>query len=282
MNHLRKGRCPKMNRKQFVLTLLVAVISGFLGGALSVWFLMPSSVLAQDEPQKVIEAQGFRVVDEDGNTLAILDGLFGGSLRLTGGDGEVEINSSTSSFIPDESVLPRLVLQPNRIHLRNEEGTRDIQLDRDGVITAKGFVLKDSEGRRRAELGPSLSEHPVLWFYDEEGKQGTVVGSDSISFHEGQGRSRGFLNGSGASFSDTDGKMLRLGTSFLYISEDNGSFITIAGGDTPRIEIIDEEGFQAILGSTSTVETRTGRTNQTSAASLILFGKDGKAIWSAP
>ncbi len=72
MNHLRKGRCPKMNRKQFVLTLLVAVISGFLGGALSVWFLMPQSVLAQDEPQKVIEAEEFRLVDSGGTTRATL------------------------------------------------------------------------------------------------------------------------------------------------------------------------------------------------------------------
>jgi len=48
-----------MSRKQFFLTLLVAVISGFVGGMLGVWFLMP---LAQDSPQKVIEAQEFSVV----------------------------------------------------------------------------------------------------------------------------------------------------------------------------------------------------------------------------
>ncbi len=53
-------------------------------------------------------------------------------------------------------------------------------------------------------------------------------------------------------------------------------------GDAPRITLTDDEGFQAVLGSTGTVETRTGRTNQTSAASLILFGKDEKVIWSAP
>jgi len=64
MNHLRKGRFP-MNRKQFVLTLSVAVISAFLGGIFGVWFLMPPSVLAQDEPQKVIRAEEFQVVDED-------------------------------------------------------------------------------------------------------------------------------------------------------------------------------------------------------------------------
>jgi len=256
-----------MSHKQLFLTLSVAVISGVFGGTLGVWFLMPQSVLAQDEPQKVIEAQEFRVVDEDGNTLAILDGLFGGSLRLTGGDGEVEINSSTSSFIPDESVLPRLVLQPNRIHLRNEEGTRDIQLDRDGVITAKGFVLKDSEGRRRANLGMDIFG-PGLSLYDTEGNIKTEVEPGLIVLAED------LLS---------KGPSLRLSISSLMISPDDArASLFIEGGARPKIQITDEEGFQAVLGSTGTVETRTGRTNQTSAASLILFDKDSKVIWSAP
>ena len=55
-----------MNRKQFLLTLSVAIISAFLGGTFGVWFLMPPSVLAQDELPKVIEAQEFRVVDDNG------------------------------------------------------------------------------------------------------------------------------------------------------------------------------------------------------------------------
>ena len=45
-----------MSQKQFFLTLSVAITSGLLGGALSIWFLMPQSVLAQGGPQKVIEA----------------------------------------------------------------------------------------------------------------------------------------------------------------------------------------------------------------------------------
>lgn len=55
-----------MNRQYFFLTLSVAIISGVLGGALSVWFLVPQSVLAQEGVPKVIEAQEFRVVDEKG------------------------------------------------------------------------------------------------------------------------------------------------------------------------------------------------------------------------
>jgi len=55
-----------MSKKQFLLTLLLAVISAFLGGMLGVWFLMPPSVLAQDEPQKVIAAEQFLLVDTHG------------------------------------------------------------------------------------------------------------------------------------------------------------------------------------------------------------------------
>ena len=60
-----------MNRKQLLLTLLLAVISGFLGGAVSVWFLMPPSVLAQSPNQDIvvgkITARAITLLDEDGN-----------------------------------------------------------------------------------------------------------------------------------------------------------------------------------------------------------------------
>ena len=61
-----------MNRKQITFTLSVAVISGFMGGVLSIWFLLPPSVLAQGEPQKVITAEEFRVVDKQGTPRANL------------------------------------------------------------------------------------------------------------------------------------------------------------------------------------------------------------------
>ena len=55
-----------MGQKQFVLTVSVGVLSGFLGAVLGVWFLVPQSVLAQEGVPKVIEAEEFRVVDEEG------------------------------------------------------------------------------------------------------------------------------------------------------------------------------------------------------------------------
>ncbi len=37
-----------------------------MGGVLSIWFLMPPSVLVQDAPQKVITAENFQLVDKHG------------------------------------------------------------------------------------------------------------------------------------------------------------------------------------------------------------------------
>ena len=73
-----------MNRKQFIFTLSVALLSGFLGGVLSVWFLMPQSVLAQGEPPKVITAKTFRLVDESSRVRAELG--FGIDLAQVGRD----------------------------------------------------------------------------------------------------------------------------------------------------------------------------------------------------
>ena len=61
-----------MNRKQFIFTLLLALLSGLMGGVLSVWFLMPQSVLAQSTNQDIavgkITARSITLLDENGNT----------------------------------------------------------------------------------------------------------------------------------------------------------------------------------------------------------------------
>jgi len=60
-----------MNRKQFLLTLLLAIISAFLGGTFGVWFLMPPSMLAQSPNQDIsvgkITARSITLLDENGN-----------------------------------------------------------------------------------------------------------------------------------------------------------------------------------------------------------------------
>jgi hypothetical protein len=49
-----------------------------------------------------------------------------------------------------------------------------------------------------------------------------------------------------------------------------------------RVLLTDEPGFEAALGNSDLESSRTGTTSRTSAASLMLFGKDRHVLWKAP
>ena len=67
-------------------------------------------------------------------------------------------------------------------------------------------------------------------------------------------------------------------------SDSSGKWGTIlfGGGDEVGLRLQDKEGFGTHIGRTDLATPRTGETHKTSAASLVLFGKDGKVLWSAP
>jgi hypothetical protein len=58
--------------------------------------------------------------------------------------------------------------------------------------------------------------------------------------------------------------------------------VIIDTSEGPSVHVTDREGFSAALGVSSLVTTKTGYKNQTSAAAVVLFGKDNKVLWSAP
>lgn len=62
-----------MNGKQYASVLALVIVSGLIGGAISIWLLMPRLVLAQVDPPRVTETQEFRLVDSQGNSLARWD-----------------------------------------------------------------------------------------------------------------------------------------------------------------------------------------------------------------
>lgn len=71
-----------MSRKQYLVALAAAVVSGFVGGAVAAWLLTPRVALAQRDPgdagkgeeitAKVVKATQFLVVDEKGEVQAAL------------------------------------------------------------------------------------------------------------------------------------------------------------------------------------------------------------------
>ncbi len=138
-----------MRRKQLVFVLLVGLISGFLGGVLSIWFLMPPSVWAQDEVPKVIEAREFRVVDEEGKARIELTSRISGAPALVfygdrEGDFRVILDqSSLEIYGPDKNQKDY-----SRLHflVSSETGPQ--------------IILVDEHANYRAVLGSTQLTHP--------------------------------------------------------------------------------------------------------------------------
>ena len=175
------------------------------------------------------------------------------------------------------------------------------------IVEANGFVLKDSSGRIRAKLEVSNAGNPILNFMSTRGdirmslsaNDGgggiTLLGPNGQNlslalaperanlvmirngvedFHLGHGR----ITTKNARTGEVlyDGEAVTLG---MY---SQGGSLDLEVRQSPSITIFDKEGFSAVLGSGPLETERTGETSRTSAASLILFGKDFKALWRAP
>jgi len=129
-------------------------------------------------------------------------------------------------------------------------------------ITAREFEVVDSSGKTRAQMG-LMSGEPGIILYDGQGEQRVELG---MLFRE-SGRTLRESN-PGISFTDPRGNAL-LG---MGLTSSGSSWVVLS----------DQQGFRMNLGTTQTINPATGETRETSAASLVMFGKDGKVIWSAP
>jgi len=56
----------------------------------------------------------------------------------------------------------------------------------------------------------------------------------------------------------------------------------IADSDEARLGVSDDQGFETQVGTAHLQTPQTGLTSRTSAASLMLFGKDRRVLWRAP
>lgn len=76
----------------------------------------------------------------------------------------------------------------------------------------------------------------------------------------------------------------RVGFAILDSKAHDRVDITLSKAGQPNIELSDFQGYTMDLGSTDTVAPATGETQQTSAASIVMFGNDKEhhVIWRAP
>ena len=159
------------------------------------------------------------------------------------------------------------------------------------IVEAEEFVLRDSNGTKRAALQLTqtaayvISEavppvkipagiSPNLTLYGENGEARVVLSvtslASSLQFYGSHGNPHITIGNLGED------------TPTMTLSSGDNKADIIVSHDGPSFDLEDANGFSANLGRTALVTSRTGEQHQTSAASLVLLGKDGKLVWSAP
>jgi hypothetical protein len=144
------------------------------------------------------------------------------------------------------------------------------------AVEAQGFILKDLNGHVRAELGLTGSA-PSLKFKDESGSTLVTLALNSDA---------------------PGGPMLLLSdpqhhaSVALSVLEHAGPQLSLTGErpdiqlhmgvapDGTTLELSDKDGFTTSIGSG--VVAKNGQAKQTSAASIVLYGKQRKVLWSVP
>lgn len=145
------------------------------------------------------------------------------------------------------------------------------------TVTAEAFILKDSNGKVRAELsmagtGPSLKLRneagiPLVNLSLNDGAPGGPLLMMSDAQHHAA-ITFSVLDGNGSQLSligERPDVQLRLG-----VTQDGTS-----------LELSDKEGFVTSIGN-GVAAGKNGKVKKTSAASVILYGKDRKVLWSTP
>lgn len=143
-------------------------------------------------------------------------------------------------------------------------------------LEAESFVLKDTAGRERAELAMG-GTGPSFRLLDQSGS--ALV---TISLNDGT------PSGPLVLLSDPS----HHGGLTMSVQQGAGSQLSLTGNqnaqvhvgvtkDGTTLELFDEDGFSTSVGSGTKV-SRSGKTQQTNAASITLFNKDRKVLWSEP
>jgi hypothetical protein len=148
----------------------------------------------------------------------------------------------------------------------------------DDVARARAFELIDASGKVRASLAFGFGGSPVLSLYDSARKVGLRLSltreGDSFLTLSGSARRSHlslFAAQDGKAGLDLYGAQGRQGSFQLY--PDRG--VSVVLYDTAAT-------LRTFLGTSSLEYPRSGEKATRPQSSLVLFGQDGKVIWTAP
>jgi hypothetical protein len=143
-------------------------------------------------------------------------------------------------------------------------------------IESQSFVLNDSSGRERAELAMG-GTGPSFRLLDQTGNAEVTIGLND-----------GSPSGPLVLLSDPDHKSALT----ISVQQGAGANLSLRGDqnamvhmgvtkDGTTVELFDQDGFSASIGNGVKV-SKSGKPQDTSAASITLYNKDRKVLWSAP
>jgi len=144
-----------MHKKDYYVALALAVVAGFVGGSMAGRIAAPDPAIAQTAPMraKIIEAEGFRLVDPAGKIRAVFE---------IGPDGSVGL------------------------HLGNKDGKLRARFAVDG----NGLVVLDLKNERsesHAVFYVTAAGSPSLILTDKNGRVGALLGEGALSINREAG-----------------------------------------------------------------------------------------------
>ncbi|HUY13086.1 MAG TPA: hypothetical protein VMX16_05545 [Terriglobia bacterium] len=168
------------------------------------------------------------------------------------------------------------------------------------TITAHEFDVVDNSGNVRVSMNV-VAGAPSIALHGAKGEVWLTIlpdwpGITLVNLRGGAGRVQIGVAASGApcvKLVDAQGDVVAQmavsasGSPNIQLSDAKGQVhaqMAVSPQGSPSIKIFDAHGFGVDLGSTQTFVPKTGEAQQTSAASIVMFGNDKKhhVIWKAP
>lgn len=187
------------------------------------------------------------------------------------------------------------------------------------TVEAERFILRDGSGKVRGDFSVDSAHFPHLILYGDDAKEvlglrvgpsGAIISLDypdsraQISSNGGAPDlfladkknnstvSIGILEGNPMMFLNRqradkllDSVGISTGEDATYLTLNNGTEASMSlsvNDGVPSIALADRQGFSSTFGSADLESGQTGEKRKTSAASIHLFGKNGKVLWSIP
>ncbi len=210
--------------------------------------------MGQGASKKIIEANEFVLRDASGKPRA----------RLSM---EVE-NRPTLSFYSDKGNLTTSLAGGDEpfLVLNKPGSTEQVQLGANKTFVGLGIYGKNiraglsvQKGVAALDLFDETQKPQISLNTSSNGPDLTMIDNGNDAFLS--------LNASGFTMNDS------AGTPRSVLSTSQGK---------PSLTLSDKEGYSAVLGTAELVVPATGRRESTSAASVVLFDKGKKVLWSAP